>query len=232
VAEEVSHEEIKIRWDAPSNWGDGTQCTYTISRGMCPCTMEEIAQGVTNPYYVDNGTLMANTTYTYQVRAISSSGPGGVVMLTTNVPATTPSFPLSLNVAVKATSVELYWEPPSDEGGDMVQEYRVYRTDGNGAPTLLRDHVMTTDFIDTSVLPDVDYEYTVAAINGAGEGALSTPVEAYIYPQPGAGDTGAVSFDAIPFSGLVVVGAVIIIGAIMVGRLGRASLEAERREEE
>ena len=232
VADEVSRDEIKIRWDAPSSWGDGTQHTYTVSRGMCPCMMMEIAQGVTTPYYVDNGTLMANTTYHYQVRAISSSGPGGVVTLTTNIPATTPSFPLSLDVAVKASSVELSWEPPSDEGGDIVREYRVYRAEGDRAPMLLRDHVMSTDFIDTDVMPDVDYEYTVAAINGAGEGTLSTPVEAYIYPQPGAGDTGAVSFDAIPFSGLVAVGAVIIIGAVMVGRLGRASLEAERREEE
>jgi len=232
VAEKVSHEEIKIRWDAPSSWGDGVQQTYTVSRGMCPCMMMEIAQGVTTPSYVDNGTLMANTTYYYQVRAVSSTGPGGVVMLTTHVPVTTPSFPLSLNVAVKATSVELYWEPPSDEGGDMVQEYRVYRAEGDGAPVLLRDHVMANEYIDMDVMPDVDYEYTVAAINGAGEGALSTPVEAYIYPQPGAGDTGGVSFEGIPFSGLVAVGAVIIIGAVMVGRLGRASLEAERREEE
>jgi len=154
------------------------------------------------------------------------------VMLTTNVPASTPSFPLSLNVAVKASSIELYWEPPSDEGGDVVQEYRVYRAEADGAPVLLRDHVLTTEYIDTNVMPDVDYEYTVAALNGAGEGALSTPVEAYIYPQPGAGDTGGPNFEGIPFSGLVAVGAVIIIGAVMVGRLGRASSEVERREEE
>jgi fibronectin type 3 domain-containing protein len=232
VAEKVSYQEVKLLWDAPSSWGDGAQHTYTISRGMCPCTMEEIAQGVATPSYVDNGTLMANTTYHYQVRAVSSTGPGGVVMLTTHVPVTTPSFPLSLNVAVKASSVELDWEAPSDEGGDVVQEYRVYRTEGNGAPVLIRDHVMANDYIDTDVMPDVEYEYTVAAVNGAGEGAMSTPVEAFIYPQPGAGDTGGVNFEGIPFSGLVAVGAVIIIGAVMVGRLGRASLEAERREEE
>jgi fibronectin type 3 domain-containing protein len=232
VTESVSHEEISLRWDAPASWGDGGAHTYTVSRGMCPCMMEEIAQGVTDARYVDNGTLMANTTYHYMVRAVSSTGPGGVVMLSTHVPASAPSFPLSLNVAVKASSVELYWEPPSDEGGDVVQKYRVYRAEAGKVPVLIRDHVMETSYVDTDVMPDVEYEYTVAAVNGAGEGALSTPVEAYIYPQPGAGDTAGVSFDGIPFSGLVAVGAVIIIGAIMVGRLGRASMEAERREEE
>jgi fibronectin type 3 domain-containing protein len=232
VADKVTYNEIKLRWDPPSDWGSGATHTYTVYRGMDMCSMEQVATGLSQATFLDNTTLTANTTYHYQVRAVSNIGMGGVVMLTTHVPATTPSFPLGLNVAVKATSVELYWDPPSDEGGDMVQKYRVYRTDGNDAPELIKDHLTETTFIDTDVMPDVDYEYTVAAVNGAGEGALSTPVEAYIYPQPGAGDTGTVSFDKIPFSGLVAVGAVIIIGAVMVGRLGRASSEAERREEE
>ncbi|UCC92737.1 MAG: fibronectin type III domain-containing protein, partial [Thermoplasmata archaeon] len=210
----------------------GATHTYTVYRGSDLCMMEQVATGLNQPSFLDNSTLMANTTYHYQVRAVSNIGPGGVVMLTTHVPATTPSFPLSLNLAVKATSVDLSWEPPSDEGGDTVQMYRVYRTDGDGSPRLIKDHLTETIYTDTDVMPDVDYEYTVAAVNGAGEGALSTPVEAYIYPQPGAGDAGGPSFDEIPFSGLVAVGAVIIIGAVMVGRLGRASSEAERREEE
>ena len=232
VADKVAYDEIKIMWDPPTNWGSGAAHTYTIYRGLSPCMMEQIATGVTQASFVDNGSLMANTTYHYQVQAVSSTGSGGIVMLSTHVPATPPSFPLSLNVAIKASSVEIYWEPPSDDGGDVVKEFRLYRTDGDKAPVMIRDHLIETMYIDTDVMPDVEYEYTVAAVNGAGQGALSTPVDAYIYPQPGAGDTGGVNFEGIPFSGLVAVGAVIIIGAIMVGRLGRASLEAERREEE
>jgi fibronectin type 3 domain-containing protein len=173
VANKVAYDEVIIQWDAPSSWGNGGSCSYTLSRGTSQCMMEEIATGVTQTNYRDNSTLSANTTYHYSIRAVTSTGPGGVVMLSTHVPATTPSFPLSLDVAVKASYVELMWAPPSDEGGDVVREYRVYRTEGNGAPTLIRDHVTDTT-----------------------------------------------------------VGAVIIIGAVMVGRLGRASAEAERREEE
>jgi hypothetical protein len=153
-------------------------------------------------------------------------------MISLDIPATTPSFPLGLNVAVRVSSVDLSWEAPSEDGGDEVREYRIYRTTGDGQPQLIKDCWTGTEYTDTDVMPDTQYEYTVAAVNGAGEGALSTPVEAYIYPQPGSGDTGKFSVSEIPFSGLVAVGAVIIIGALMVGRLSFAASEAERREEE
>jgi hypothetical protein len=153
-------------------------------------------------------------------------------MISLDIPATTPSFPLGLNVAVRVGSVDLTWEAPSEDGGDEVREYRVYRTTAGGQPQLIKEHVTECQFSDTDVMPDTGYEYTVAAVNGAGEGTLSTPVEAYIYPQPGSGDTGTFSVSEIPFSGLVAVGAVIIIGAIMVGRLSFVASEAERREEE
>ncbi len=232
VAEKVAYDEVIINWDEPSSWGSGSAHSYNVLRGTCPCMMMEVASGVTDSRYRDNATLEANTTYYYQVRAVSSTGPGGVVMLSTYVPATTPSFPLSLNVAVKATSVELAWEPPSDDGGDEVCEYRIYRSEGDNPPALLRDCIAGTEYVDTDVMPDVEYEYTVAAVNNAGEGALSIPAPAYIYPQPGAGDSGTFSVSEIPFSGLVAVGAVIIIGALMVGRLSHAASEVERREEE
>jgi fibronectin type 3 domain-containing protein len=232
VAEKVTPAEVIIDWDDPADWGNGGAHTYTVYRGTCPCMMSEVANGITDTRYRDNSSLSANTTYYYQVRAVSSTGPGGVVMLSTHVAATTPSFPLSLNVAVKATSVELAWEPPSEDGGDEVQIYRIYRSENEGSRVLIKDHLTETQYVDTDVLPDVDYEYTVAAVNGAGEGALSIPAPAYIYPQPGAGDTGKVSLSEIPFSGLVAVGAVIIIGAVMVGRLSHAASEVERREEE
>ncbi len=231
VANKVAYDEIVLDWEAPTSWGSGGSHTYTVYRGTSPCMMEQIAAGVTQGSYTDVSTVEPNTTYHYQVRAVSSTGPGGVVMLSTHVPAASPSFPLDLSVAVKATSVELSWTPPSEDGGDPVSEYRVYRTEDGGSPVLIRECLMETYFTDNNVLPDVEYEYTVTAVNGAGEGALSTPVEAFIYPQPGEGDTSGVSFEGIPFSGLVAVGAVIIIGAVMVGRLARTSMEAERRED-
>ncbi len=232
ISTKAAYDEIMLQWDPPSDWGSGGTHTYTLYRGMCPCMMAEVASDITQTSYTDSEMLMPNTTYHYQVRAVSSLGGGGVAMISLDIPATTPSFPLGLNVAVRVGSVDLAWEAPSEDGGDEVREYRVYRTTADGQPQLIKDHLTECQFSDTDVMPDTEYEYTVAAVNGAGEGALSTPVEAYIYPQPGSGDTGTFSVSEIPFSGLVAVGAVIIIGAIMVGRLSFAASEAERREEE
>jgi fibronectin type 3 domain-containing protein len=228
----VSNAEVTLTWDAPDDWGVGGTNSYSVLRGPTPWDLEEIATGVVNTRYTDNGTMAPNSTTHYQVIAVNARGSGGVALASVYIPASSPSFPLSLNVAVKTTSVEMSWEPPSNDGGDPVTEYRIYRSEDGGSPDLVKDHITETYFVDTDVMPDVDYEYTVAAVNGAGEGAQSIPAPAYIYPQPGAGDTGTGSIDEIPFSGLVAVGAVIIIGAVMVGRLGRASSEAERREDE
>jgi fibronectin type 3 domain-containing protein len=231
-ASSVTYDQVTINWNPPTNWGDGGSNSYTVLRGPTPWEMEEIATGVTQTTYTDTERLDPNSTVHYQVKAVNSRGSGGVAISSVYVPANTPSFPLGLNVAVKASLVELYWDPPSDEGGDPVQKYRVYRSSEGNDPVLIKDHLTETTYIDTDVMPDVDYEYTVTALNGAGEGAFSTPVAAYIYPLEGTGETGKVSLSEIPFSGLVAVGAVIIIGAVMVGRLARTSREMERREEE
>jgi fibronectin type 3 domain-containing protein len=228
----VAQGEVTLSWDGPDDWGVGGSNSYSIFRGSTPWEMEQIATGISTAYYTDNGTMAPNTTVHYQVVAVNARGSGGVATASVYIPVSSPSFPLSLSVAVKATSVEMSWEPPSNEGGDPVREYRMYRSDDGKAPVLVKDHIVETYYVDTDVMPDVNYEYTVAAVNGAGEGALSIPGKAYLYPQQGSGDTGGVNFEGIPFSGLVAVGAVIIIGAVMVGRLGRASSEAERRRNE
>lgn len=224
----VAFDQISLLWDAPSSWGDGGSRTFTILRGETPWDVASIATGVSTGSYTDNGPLEPNVTYHYRVQAVTDSGAGGIACLSVYVPPTTPGFPLDLSVMVKKATVELVWHPPLDDGGDQVRSYRVYRSEPGQAPILLKDRLQTCEFVDNTVDPDVTYEYTVAAVNSAGEGSLSTPVEAYIVPPPSVGDDGNIANSQIPFSGLVVVGAVILIGALMVGRLSRATSEAER----
>jgi hypothetical protein len=131
---------------------------------------------------------------------------------------------------VRKGTVELSWQPPSDSGGDMVREYRVYRAAEGGDPVLIKDNLRECSYNDINGDTDVTYEYTVVAVNAAGEGAFSTPVEAYIAPPPTTGEAGGVTFSGVPFSGLVIVGAVIIIGALIMARLNRAASVAERRD--
>jgi fibronectin type 3 domain-containing protein len=228
----VSNDQITITWDAPSTWGDGGSKSFNVYRGMTPWEVQMIASDIAVSSYTDTSALEANMTYHYRVQAATDRGTGGVATLSVFVPPAPPGFPPGLSVIVARGAVELSWQEPTDTGGDPVDYYRVYRTVPGQDPVLVKDCLYGTTCIDDTVDPDQTYEYTVAAVNSAGEGALSTPVEAFIVPPPSVGDSEQTLTSEVPFSGLVVVCAVIIIGVVMVGRLSRATSIAEGREED
>jgi len=190
--------------------------------------MSMVADNVEATSYSDKGSLQPNTTYYYRVQAKNDLGVGGIEKVSVFVPPTTPGFPLDLSVSVAYGDVDLVWQAPMDEGGDAVRYYSVYRTEEGKEPVLVKDRQVETYFKDTTANADVRFEYTVAAVNVAGEGALSTPVNAYVALPPTTGETADVIYEDIPFSGLVAVGAVIIIGAIMLARLSSATNRVER----
>jgi hypothetical protein len=226
----VAYDGIRLTWDPPASWGSGSTKTFKVFRGETPWDVEAIANGISTTTYTDEGPLAPNVTYHYRVQAVNDRGGGGVTTLSVYVPAAAPSFPLDLSIMVRRGEVELAWEPPMEDGGDPVSCYRVYRSSPGEAPVLIKDLLCDTTFVDIETTPDFTYEYTVAAVNSAGEGTMSTPKTAYIAPPPSSGDTSGVDLNRIPLSGLVIVGAVIIIGAVMVGRLSRATSLAERKD--
>ena len=225
----ISKEGVQLSWDEPSGWGNGGSKSYTIYRGETPWAVTRIESGITNTTYIDDNDMAPNCTYHYRVQAVTTTGAGGVTTLSVYVPPTFPGFPLDLSVMVRRGTVDLTWLAPADDGGAPISCYMIYRSEPGMEPIILKDRLSGCTYTDTSVDTDVTYEYTVAAVNSAGVGTLSTPVEALIVPPPTAGDPGGVSFSGIPFSGLVVVGAVIIIGAIMVGHLSSVASKMERK---
>lgn len=74
--------------------------------------------------------------------------------------------------APESTSVLLSWQPPADDGGSPVLEYRVYRSTGTEPPVLVGVTV-NPGFADDG--PPQDQElieivsYHVTAVNGFGE---------------------------------------------------------------
>jgi fibronectin type 3 domain-containing protein len=229
---QVSAEGVHLQWDAPSTWGSAGGHVYNVYRGECPCSTVLVRSGLETATYTDTESLLPNVTYHYRIQAKNDLGVGGIAEISLHVPPAPPGLPLDLSHLVNKGVVELTWEPPVDEGGDAVRYFRVYRAEEGKEPVLVQDMLRDTTFQDNSVDPDMTYEYTVAAVNVAGEGTLSTPISAYIAPLPTSGETGNVIYEDVPFSGLVAVGAVIIIGAVMVGRLSHASNEAERRRQD
>jgi fibronectin type 3 domain-containing protein len=222
---------VVLSWDDPATWGSGTGNAYNVFRGETPYTLTKLTDGLTAKSYVDSELPAHNKTYYYRVSASTSVGEGATVLATINVPPGYASFPLDLSAVSRRDGVELMWLPPSDDGGDPVQCYNIYRAPPDGSPVLVAGDVMDVKYLDASGTPGVQYEYTVAAVNVAGEGAFSTPVAGSIIPPPEDLSSNGVSTRGVPLSGLVAVGAVLFIGAMMVARLSLATRAREQRRE-
>jgi len=88
-----------------------------------------------------------------------------------------PSAPLNLQASVCDGSVSLSWNPPSDDGGSSITQYRIYRGTSSGSETYYKT-VSATErtFIDEYASEGRTYYYRVSAVNSAGEGPKSEEV--------------------------------------------------------
>ncbi len=128
--------------------------------------------GITS--FLDRGAIR-NRTYRYRLRPYRMSAAGWVegppsaeseITLTDRFP---PAPPPGLRAVRTRSSVELSWLPSPESD---VSGYYLLR-DGE----TLSGHLTTTTFSDSAALPDANYEYTVIAIDTAGnESEPSVPV--------------------------------------------------------
>ncbi len=84
--------------------------------------------------------------------------------------------------------VDLSWTAPTDDGGDPITEYRIYRstTSGSGYSLLTTVPSSQTTYSDTSVNAGNTYYYMVAAVNSLGTGLNSTEVNVNVVDVPSA----------------------------------------------
>lgn len=117
--------------------------------------------------YIDSSVL-ENTTYLYQVRAIDTSGNSSSLSVTSQVttPSTTvPSAPVGLVAYPGNTQVILSWNAVSE-----ATSYHAYRnhTLVSAAPSPI--------YADTGLMNDTNYGYEVSAVNNRGESPRSGEV--------------------------------------------------------
>lgn len=89
-----------------------------------------------------------------------------------------PSAPTSVGAAVVSGNVVLTWTQGAANGSTVIQN-KVYRSTSTGTETLLATVTANTTYTDTAVLADgTTYYYKISAVNGVGESALSSEVNA------------------------------------------------------
>ncbi len=87
-----------------------------------------------------------------------------------------PSAPLDLQATAGNKQVSLVWNPPADNGGASITEYRIYRRTGDSESFINR--VSITSYTDNNLINNKTYSYCVSAVNSAGEGGKSASVSA------------------------------------------------------
>ncbi|MFW9854477.1 MAG: fibronectin type III domain-containing protein, partial [Candidatus Thorarchaeota archaeon] len=92
--------------------------------------------------------------------------------------ATVPTAPQNLAAAYGDSQVTLTWQAPSDDGGDAITNYNVYRATASGGPFTQIATPAGSSHIDLGRTNGIIYYYQVAAVNGVGEGPNSTIVSA------------------------------------------------------
>lgn len=182
---------VDLSWTAPAWPGNGDITGYKIessSDGGATWSIVESDTGSAARTYRHTGVTNGQTLQ-YRVYGINASGMSVASNVATATPSFAPAAPTGLVATPSDSSVSLTWTTPSDHGDSPITGYRVeISTDGGTS--------WTTAVADTG---SADTNYTmaglkngelvtfrVAAINDAGVGSSSDPVDAVPHTTPGA----------------------------------------------
>ena len=129
------------------------------------------AAAITGTTYT-NGGLLSGTSYSYTIRAVTSSGatsPDSATVTTSTTGNPPPlATPANLSVTGKtSSSVSLTWSAASGAAG-----YNVYR----GGVKITANPVAATSYTDSGLAANTSYSYAVSSVSSGRESALSASV--------------------------------------------------------
>ena len=174
-----SDSTIDLTWSAPTNNGGTPIIDYRVYRGTSSGSLALLTSiGSATAAYQDT-TVTNGTTYFYAIVAVNGVGDGPQSAEASTFPRTVPAAPQSVEALPFKGQVDLTWTAPANNGGDTITDYRIYRGTTSGSLTyLFNTGSASTLYQDTSVTDFTRYYYAVSAVNSAGEGTLSSEVNA------------------------------------------------------
>ncbi|XP_053404660.1 fibronectin type-III domain-containing protein 3A-like isoform X3 [Mercenaria mercenaria] len=112
------------------------------------------------------------TCYAFRVQAINSAGHGLYSPVATcQTPPSSPSAVISIRASSAATSVQLIWKEPHDNGSEIY----AYNIDIGEKQLICVSAV--TEYTLEELTPETTYKVRIQAVNGIGVGAFSSPVK-------------------------------------------------------
>lgn len=97
-----------------------------------------------------------------------------------------PTAPQQVSATPGTGEITVSWQPPANEGGRPVTNYRIYGGSTSGAEGFLAEVGNVLSYRETGLGNGVTRFYRVSAESAAGEGPKSPPVSATTFTTPGA----------------------------------------------
>lgn len=156
--------QINLAWNRPNDNGSGiahyeVRNTTSGQGNGSPTTTSHLVTGLTN-----------GTAYTFEVWAVGTNGTPGATSTVSAAPvANPPDEPTGVNAdesgAPGAGEATITWNAPYD-GGSPIVEYKVKVVDDNNRGIATTS---STSYTWTGLNPGSSYQFTVWAVNNAGE---------------------------------------------------------------
>ncbi len=183
----VSNTGIDLAWNDNSNNEDGFKIERKLTSTVTFSQIATVAANVTS--YASTG-LLADTSYTYRVRAYNAAGHSAY---SAEASATTlpnpPAAPSGLNATtVSNTEIDLAWNDNSgSETGFRIER----KAAGDAAFTeIATTGAGTTNYASTGLSGSTEYFYRVRAYNTGGNSSYSNGASATTQPDPLAAPSG------------------------------------------
>ncbi len=163
-----------ITWQPPS--GAEAPLGFRVKRGTSPSALSPVNDSPAGTTaYIDAG-LSNGVKYYYSVFPYNEYGESRtspVINVTPNLSyAKAPGAPYALGAIVNTSGgIDLIWKAPSDDGGDRITSYKIYRGTSFGSIAYYAQTAGAGTFHnDRMYAPGTTYYYRVSAVNEVGEG--------------------------------------------------------------
>ncbi len=84
-----------------------------------------------------------------------------------------PASPQNLHSTNTLTNVSLFWFTPLGNGGDLIKNYSIYRSEDGGQSYSWISNTTNLYYLDEDVVPGTIFKYKVTALNAKGESGYS-----------------------------------------------------------
>ena len=183
--------QVTLSWAAPASDGGARISGYDVYQGTSPGgeTGDPVGGSPVTATSTTIPGLANGTTYYFTVAAVNGVGEGPASAEVPATPAGKPGAPTRLTATPGDSQVTLSWAAPASDGGARISGYDVYQGTSPGGETgdpVGGSPVTATSTTVPGLANGTTYYFTVAAVNGVGEGPASAEVPAIPAAMPGA----------------------------------------------